>query len=98
MTKLKRTRTIYTSSEHGTCVLFRVPPSFALTENKSNLACAISPIGVNSPLNESNEEERNIVVFHSSFPFFQDHAIKSETDLELLNHVASEDRNKGLHG
>ena len=35
----------------GTCVLFCVPPSFALIDNKYILSCAIT----NSPLNESNK-------------------------------------------
>ena len=51
-----------------TCVLFCVPPSFVLINNKYILSCAI----ISSPLNESNEELRMkqwCLYLHSSFPF-----------------------------
>ena len=48
--------------------------------------------GVNSQLNESNEGlkmrmKQWCLYFHSSFPFFQDHAIIAEINLELLLHL-----------
>ena len=42
-----------------TCVLFRVPPSFVLIDNKYILSCTINVLyGANSPLNENSEELR----------------------------------------
>ena len=42
----------------GTCDLFCVLPCFVATGKKCILSCDISPIGANSPLNESNEKLR----------------------------------------
>ena len=98
MTKLERmTRNIYTTREHGIGHVssFCVPP-FVLTDDKCIFSCVIFPTGANSPLNQSNKELRMKqwgIYFHSSFPFFQDYAIKAETDLEL-HHSSSEDQNK----
>ena len=70
MTKLKRmTRNLGTTREHG---MGHVPPSFVLIGNKCILSCTII-------LNKSNEELRMkqwCLYLHSSFPFFQDIAIK----------------------
>ncbi len=85
--KIKRTR-------DGTCVLFCVPPSFVLIDNKYVLSCAV--IRANSPLNESNEELRMkqwCLYLHSSFPFFQDYAIRAEI-IWSYYHLSSEDQNK----
>ena len=63
----------------GTCVLFCVPPSFVLINNQCNLSRVL--YGANGPLNESNKELRMkqwCLYLHSSFPFFQDYAIKAE--------------------
>ena len=56
----------------GTYVLFCVPPSSVLTDNKCIFSCAISTIEANSPLNESNEELRMkqwCLYLHNSFRF-----------------------------
>ena len=61
----------------GTCVLFCVPPSFVSIDKKYILSFAI----IRSPLNESKEELRMkqwCLYLYSSFPFFQDCAIKAE--------------------
>ena len=79
----------------GTCVLFCVPPSFVLKDNKYILSC-----GANSPQNESNEELRMkqwCLDLHSSFPLFsflsQDYAINAEI-IWTYYHLSSEDQNK----
>ena len=67
----------------GTCVLFCVPPSFALIDNKYILLCAI----IRSPLNESNEELRikqQCLYLHSSFRFFSRLCNQCRDNLELL--------------
>ena len=54
----------------GTCVLFCVAPFFLqlITDNTFILSCAVSPIGANSPLNESSEELRMKRLRFSFFP------------------------------
>ena len=76
MTRNKRTR-------DGMCILFCVPPSFVLIDNKYILSCKNINVlyGANSPLNESSEELRMkqwCLYLHTSFTFFQDYAIKAE--------------------
>ena len=76
----------------GTYVLFCVPPSSVLTDNKCIFSCAFSTTEANSPLNESNEELRMklVFIFSSFFSFFEDYRIKAELDLELLPFISGE--------
>ena len=70
-----------------TCVLFCVPPSFVLIDNKYILLCA------NSPLNEELRLKQQYLYLHSSFRFFQDYAINAEI-IWSYYHLSSEDQNK----
>ena len=79
----------------GTCVLFCVPPSFVLIDNKYILSCAIMDQVAHS-VNGTNEELRMkqwCLYLHSSFPFFQDYAIKAEV-IWSYYHLSSEDQIK----
>ena len=67
--------------QDGMCILFCVPPSFVLIDNKYILSCTINVLyGANSPLNESSEELRmkQWCLYLHTFTFFQDYAIKAE--------------------
>ena len=78
----------------GTCVLFCVPPSFVLIDNKYILSCAI--IRSKQPVERKQRRTENeTVVFISSqfFSFFQDYAIKVEIIWNYY-HLSSEDQNK----
>ena len=56
----------------------------------SLVLCLASFVLTDSPLKENNEElitKHWRLYLHSSFMFFQDYAVKAETDLELLPFV-----------
>ena len=81
-----------------TCVLFCLPPSFVLIDNKCILSCAIM-WSFCCPLNESNEELRMKqwhLYFHTFFSSFcpQDYAIKAEISLALLSFIFGGPRKK----
>ena len=78
----------------ATCVLFCVPPSFVLTDNKCILSCAITRS--KQPVERKQRRTENeTVVFTSSqfFSIFQDYAIKAEI-IWSYYHLSSEDQNK----
>ena len=72
-----------------------VPPSFVLKGNKCILSCAISPVGANSPLNESNEELRmkhsGVYIFIVLYSFFK---VMQSKQRWIWSYLSSEDQNK----
>ena len=78
----------------ATCVLFCVPPSFVLKDNKCILSCAITRS--KQPVERKQRRTENeTVVFISSqfFPFFEDYRIKAEI-IQSYCHLSSEDQIK----
>ena len=79
----------------ATCVLFCVPPSFVLIDNKYILSCAI--ISSKQPVERKQRRTENeTVVFISSqffSNFFEDYAIKAEI-IWSYYHLSLEDQNK----
>ena len=79
----------------ATCVLFCVPPSFVLIDNKYILSCAV--IRSKQPVERKQRRTENeTVVFISSQFFsnlFQDYAIKAEIIWSYYD-LSSEDQNK----
>ena len=85
----KRTRGV-------TCVLFCVPPSFVLMDNKYILSCAI--IRSKQPVERKQRRTENETVVFISSQFFsiffsQDYAIKAEIVWSYY-HLSLEDQNK----
>ena len=78
----------------ATCVLFCVPPSFVLIDNKYIISCAI--IRSKQPVERKQrrtENETGVYIFIVLFHFFEDYAIKSEI-IWSYYHLSSEDQNK----
>ena len=78
----------------GTCVLFCVPPSFVLIDNKYILSRAIIRSKQPAERKQRRTENKTVVFISScSFPFFQNYAIKADI-IWSYYHLSSEDKKK----
>ena len=77
----------------GTCVLFSVLPSFVLIDDKHIFFMCYYKDQITHTKNEELRMKQWCLYLHSSFPFFQDYAIKAEI-IYSYYHLSSEDQNK----